>query len=589
MTTAPIVFGIYSYYNNGKTVSYKIPYINSFEITKDSDNITVRAVVKLPKNIYYEFDKPLPAPSVIFDNLTGGKSNSPYFFEPPSEQQLPLGLQVLDQQDLKSIGTAPTGDDIKQLKWVSLDRLTGSLLGINNNASAQLLEKSINGPTTINNLGYYGKAFTFDSAFDYNKATSFTIDSQPLQMKESKVYKFAKSYSQDSFAKVFTVGDLFTIRHGILSDAYDNTNQPGTNFGTKDNLMTDSFYITKVVPTQNEIELYLENWTWKLRQIPCRGTFGFDITLLDFLKTFLFPVILKETYLNAIITRDAEATDTLTNQDTTDQSFSKLTDNLLTNGITKGFYLPVTNFYDILVTLKEKFLLNFVDVNYLSPSVVSCSIGYGYRDMTESSIYDAQVNIVNKNIKTLNYDDYKVLVRVTSNKSLKPGELKAYKAKIKKGTTEAEWKIMEAEYKKKAQVIYGDRGVLGLIQSNNAKLGSQTLQSQGNAESANLINVTKLWIENENLYQYAKTLYRKAKYANEFNTVDVKNITNFGFNGGLYDAITIIDRQDPSITGCYIITSMNYSMSTNDGYTKQLKMGVRIPQSQFDDFLKQIK
>lgn len=586
MTTTPIVFGIYSFYDKNKdaTISYKIPYINSFEITKDVDKISVQAIVRLPKNIYYDFTKSTKDTPTINDILTSNKSESPYFYEAPNEIQLPTGLQILDQENNATIGQSSTGDDIKRLNWVSIDRLNGSLIG-RTKASDKLLEKSIFGPTPLSKDSYWGKVFTFDNTFNTDKAQQLTIDSQTLNFSKCNIVKFSKTYQQDDTSKKFSVGDLFTIRHGFLSDAIDS-NDSNKN-STKDNLLTDTFYITKVIPTKNEIELHLENWTWKMRQIPCRGTITKDLTLIEFLKEYLFPIILKETYINAIITRDAETN--LPRIVNLNEPFSNLTDNLITNKITKGFYFPVTNFYDILVTLKEKFLLTFSNLDYLSPSVTSCSIGYGYRDMTNGAIYSTQKNIIKKDITFVNYDDYKVLVRVTSNKELKPGELKKFKATIKKGTTQEEYNRLEAEYKKKAQVIFGDRSVLGMIRSNNAKLGQQTLQNEGNLESSNLVNINKLWVPNENLELYAKTFYNKLKFATEFNSITVKGPSNTYIYGGLNDIISITDRQDPSITGVYIVSSTSVNMSVQDGYTKSLKLGVRIPKQELPEFMIKIK
>jgi hypothetical protein len=296
--------------------------------------------------------------------------------------------------------------------------------------------------------------------------------------------------------------------------------------------------------------------------------------------------MLKETYLNAIITRDAEE-NLPTTQPRVD--FSKLTNDLLINKINSGFYLPITNFYDILITLKEKFLLTFNTLEYLSTSCISCSIGYGYRDASESSYYDTQENIIKKNVNFISYDDYKILIRITSNKSLTKEKLKELKAQVSKSTdpTTERYNILKKQKEIKAQVVFGDRGVLGMVKSNNAKLGQQSLQTEGNQDSVNLVNIQKIWVEGENLEKFARTLYNRMKFGSSLNSIVIKGPSPTLVYGNIYDIIKITDRQDPKITGNYIITQVNTSMDVENGYNRYINLGVRIPNMK--DFIENIK
>ena len=585
MTCAPICFGIYCYYDKSldRTIAYKIPYINSFEFKKDMDNMTIKCIVKLPKNIAYFFNKKQNLkPADIIDLVEGGKPNSPFFYEIPNELTLSNGLMILDQENTLNLGKSKTGDTIKSLKWVSLDNLLNSSLG-KSKASSGLKELRMQG-LYVGFPIYYGKMFTFDEKFTFDKASKLTIDSLILDnLKDPTILKFTKNYGQDSISRQFAVGDLFILRHGFLSEAANPPQNRTQIVNIKDKLLTNTFYITKIVPTENDIELHLENWTWKLRQIPCRGTFPNDITLLDFLKSYVFPVILKETYINGIITRDAELATSKG-----DFGLSSLTNNLIKNTISKGFYLPITNFYDILLTLKEKFMLLFFNVEYFNDAILSCSMDYGYRDMTEAVVYDSRYQIIKKDITNLSYDDYKVLIRVTSNREIKGQELKDFKASIKKGTTKERYNILLAQKKKVGQVIFGDKGVLGMIRSNASRLGQQTLQSESNDGNCNIINIEKIWVKNENLEEYAKRMYNKIKFANQVNKVSIKGTSFTDLYGDLCDLITIIDRQDPSLSSVFIITSIGYSMDVNNGYTKDFSLGVKIPTNTQTNFIEKL-
>jgi len=602
MVINPVTFGIYSYYDTTlkKTMSYRIPYINSFDIQKDSDNLTVRAKVCLPKNILYDIDKNLLSPADVarmaslavtktgepatslFDILAGGKPNSPYFYEidyilsPTGSVSstidiVPNGLQVLNQlADNNKTFTNEAGYDAKKFEWVSLDKLPGTQLGYDNFASQDMIVCNLND----SNNNYIGKAFTFDTTFDYNKATTFTIDSQTPNVELPNITKIAKSKADQDLTTIFSVGDLFTIRHGLL----ESVSRDG------DKLKTDSFYITKVVPTENEIELHLENFTWKLRQIPARGTINSTITLYDFMHDYIFPIILKETYINAIVSRDAENESGVKPVDA--PNFSKLTDNLKRNTLNSGFYLPITNFYDILNTLKEQFLINFVNVDYLGSACISCSIGYAYRNVSNEYKYRTDRDITSKDMTKITYDDYKLLVRLTSNKELLKNDLKNLKTKITKKTTTNQYNQMKANIAMIGRVIYGDRGVLGFVTSNTSRLGQQTLTSGGNTDGVSIVNYTKLYYDKENLYELAIKIYRKLKFASSLNSI--KTSPFLQGSPGLYDIISLVDTRNDSINGAYIVSAISYSMDVNSGYSQNISFGVKIPFNQLKTFVKEI-
>lgn len=585
MVRNPVVFGIYSYYNTSlkKTISYRIPYINSFDIQKDSDNITVRATVTLPKNILYTIDKGRnPSDITVDEFLSGGKSNSPYFFE--YEQRLgkdgvqeyavpiPNGLQVLNQyvDNKGKVIKNTAGYDTQYFEWVSLDKLPGTKLGADNKASQDLIVQNLNDA----NGNYLGKAFTFDTSFDYNKATTFTIDSQLPDIQLANMQKVSKSAADQDIVSIFSVGDLFTLRHGLL----ESVSKDG------DKLKTDSFYITKVVPTENEIELHLENWTWKLRQIPARGSLNTTQTLYDFLNTYIFPVILKETYINAIVSRDAENPSGALPPSAL--NFSKLTSQLKSNNLNNGFYLPITNFYDILSTLKEQFLINFVNVDYLGSACVTCSIGYSYRDVGSTYEYVTNRDVISKDMTKISYDDYKLLVRLTSNRTLSVAETKALRASVGTQSSPEQWTEIKSQKAMIGRVVYGDRGVLGFVTSNSSRLGQQTLTTSGNADSVSIVNYTKLYYEKENLYELAIKIWRKLKFATSINSI--KTLPFLYGSPGLYDIITLVDTRNSSINGCYIVSSINYSMSVNGGYSQNISFGVRIPFDQLTNFVENI-
>lgn len=601
MVRNPITFGIYSYYDTvlKKTISYRIPYINSFDIQKDSDNLTVRAKVCLPKNILYDINKNILSPADVArltasgvptsndvavslnDILAGGKPNSPYFYEidyivsptgsVSSTIKIPDGLQVLNQlADGNKTFTNESGYLAKKFEWVSLDNLPGAQLGSNNSVSKDMLVQNLNDP----NGNYVGKAFTFDTTFNYDKATTFTIDSEIPNVELSTINKISRSSADQDLVTIFSVGDLFTIRHGLL----ESVSKDG------DKLKTDSFYITKVVPTENEIELHLENFTWKLRQIPARGTISKTITLYDFMYDYIFPVILKETYINAIISRDAE------NESGTRPinapNFSKLTDNLKANTLNSGFYLPITNFYDILATLKEQFLVNFVNVDYLGSACVSCSIGYAYRNVSDQYKYTTNRDITSKDMTKITYDDYKLLVRLTSNKELLKGDYKDLKASVTKKTTVNEYNQLKANKAMIGRVIYGDRGVLGFVTSNVSRLGQQTLTAGGNTDGVSIVNYTKLYYDKENLYELAIKIYRKLKFASSLNSI--QTLPFLDGSPGLYDIISLVDTRNRSINGSYIVSSINYNMDVNSGYSQNISFGVKIPFDQLNTFVTEI-
>jgi hypothetical protein len=603
MVRNPVTFGIYSYYDlaKEKTISYRIPYINSFDIQKDSDNLTVRAKVCLPKNILYDIKKnqyqfaasiagqvttsptvnPSDIQSSLADILTGGKPNSPYFYEidyilsPIGSESstidiVPNGLQVLNQLAGENETFKKDGYDFKKFEWVSLDKLPGTQLGYNNSVSKDMIVCNLNDP----NNNYVGKTFTFDPTFDYAKATTFTIDSKIPDIELPTITKIAKSKADQDLVTIFSVGDLFTIRHGLL----ESVSVDG------DKLKTDSFYITKVIPTENEIELHLENFTWKLRQIPAKGTISKTISLYDFMYEYVFPVILKETYINAIVSRDAESLDgpTPPNNDV----FSKLTNNLQRNTLNSGFYLPITNFYDILNTLKEQFLINFVNVDYLGSACVSCSIGYAYRNVSDQYKYTTNRDITSKDMTKITYDDYKLLVRLTSNREPTKGDTKALKASVTKKTTTNQYNQMKANQLMIGRVIYGDRGVLGFVTSNSSRLGQQTLTSGGNTDGISIVNYTKLYYDKENLYELAIKIYRKLKFASSLNSI--KTLPFLDGSPGLYDIISLNDTRNGSINGNYIVSSISYNMDVNSGYSQNISFGVQIPFDQLNTFVKEI-
>jgi len=604
MVRNPVTFGIYSYYDTvlKKTKSYRIPYINSFEIQKDSDNLTVRGKVCLPKNILYDIRKNTPTPADVAtivasgvpkanepavsldDILSGGKPSSPYFYEidyilsptgsvSSTIDVVPNGLQVLNQLAGKNETFKKDGYDFKKFEWVSLDKLPGTQLGFNNSVSKDMIVCNLEN-TDLGPSGYIGKAFTFDKSFDYIKATTFTIDSLTPDIELPTITKIAKSKADQDLVTIFSVGDLFTIRHGLL----ESVSVDG------DKLKTDSFYITKVIPTENEIELHLENFTWKLRQIPARGTINATMSLYGFMTDYIFPVILKETYINAIVSRDAESLNgpTPPNNDV----FSKLTDNLQRNTLSSGFYLPITNFYDILNTLKEQFLINFVNVDYLGSACVSCSIGYAYRDVSEQYKYTTSRDITSKDMTKITYDDYKLLVRLTSNREPTKGDKKALKASVTKKTTGNEYNQMRANQLMIGRVIYGDRGVLGFVTSNSSRLGRQTLTSGGNTDGVSIVNYTKLYYQKENLYELAIKIYRKLKFASSLNSI--KTLPFLYGSPGLYDIISLIDTRNQSINGSYIVSSISYNMDVNSGYSQNISFGVKIPFDQLTQFVEKV-
>jgi hypothetical protein len=604
MVRNPVTFGIYSYYDTvlKKTMSYRIPYINSFEIQKDSDNLTVRGKVCLPKNILYDIKKNTRTPAEVAtliasgvpkagdpsvslnDILAGGKPSSPYFYEidyilsptgsvSSTIDVVPNGLQVLNQLAGENETFKKDGYDFKKFEWVSLDKLPGTQLGYDNSVSKDMIVCNLEN-TDLGISGYIGKAFTFDKSFDYIKATTFTIDSQTPDIELPTITKIAKSKADQDLVTIFSVGDLFTIRHGLL----ESVSVDG------DKLKTDSFYITKVIPTENEIELHLENFTWKLRQIPARGTISKTISLYDFMYEYVFPVILKETYINAIVSRDAESLDgpTPPNNDV----FSKLTDNLQRNTLNSGFYLPITNFYDILNTLKEQFLINFVNVDYLGSACVSCSIGYAYRDVSEQYKYTTSRDITSKDMTKITYDDYKLLVRLTSNKELLKNDLKNLKASVTKKTTTNQYNQMKANIAMIGRVIYGDRGVLGFVTSNSSRLGQQTLTSGGNTDGISIVNYTKLYYDKENLYELAIKIYRKLKFASSLNSI--KTLPFLEGSPGLYDIISLVDTRNDSINGSYIVSAISYNMDVNSGYSQNISFGVKIPFDQLTQFVEKV-
>lgn len=606
MVRNPVTFGIYSYYDVVKkqTISYRIPYINSFEIQKDSDNLTVRAKVCLPKNILYDIKKnvtsvsnttlppvvnPIITPQAfsplltsLLSTQTGGKPNSPYFYEidyilsptgsiSSTIDVIPNGLQVLNQlADSNKTFTNEAGYLAKKFEWVSLDNLPGAQLGSNNSVSKDMIVSNLNDP----NGNYVGKAFTFDTTFNYTKATTFTIDSEIPDIELPTITKIAKSKADQDLVTIFSVGDLFTIRHGLL----EGVSKDG------DKLKTDSFYITKVVPNENEIELHLENFTWKLRQIPARGTINATMSLYGFMHDYIFPVILKETYINAIVSRDAESEAGVKPIDA--PNFSKLTNNLKTNTLNSGFYLPITNFYDILNTLKEQFLINFVNVDYLGSACVSCSIGYAYRNVSDEYRYTTNRDITSKDMTKITYDDYKLLVRLTSNRELLKDDKKALKASVTKKTTINQYNQLKANKAMIGRVVYGDRGVLGFVTSNASRLGQQTLTAGGNSDGVSIVNYTKLYYDKENLYELAIKIYRKLKFASSLNSI--KTLPFLDGSPGLYDIISLVDTRNESINGSYIVSSISYNMDVNSGYSQNMSFGVKIPFDELKTFVKEI-
>jgi hypothetical protein len=299
---------------------------------------------------------------------------------------------------------------------------------------------------------------------------------------------------------------------------------------------------------------------------------------------YIFPVILKETYINAIVSRDAENESGVKPVDA--PNFSKLTDNLKTNTLNSGFYLPITNFYDILATLKEQFLINFVNVDYLGSACISCSIGYAYRNVSDEYKYTTSRDIISKDITKITYDDYKLLVRLTSNKELTTGDKKALKASITKKTTTNQYNQLKANKAMIGRVIYGDRGVLGFVTSNTSRLGQQTLTAGGNTDGISIVNYTKLYYDKENLYELAIKIYRKLKFASSLNSI--KTLPFLDGSPGLYDIISLVDTRNDSINGSYIVSSVNYSMDVESGYSQNISFGVKIPFNQLNTFVNNV-
>jgi hypothetical protein len=581
MFRVPQVIGILSFRDgpqDKKMTSFVFKNILEFEIVKSSDDMASKAYVKLPNNLSYSTQTKRPSFSKPLEDTL---SDIPTDFE-SSIQKFTSGLQVWDSNyNTKNVD--------KPNYWVDIASISGkpspSPLG--------------NGDINL----YYGQRYSYTKNMDWKFFRTLkrdgieydkdTTNKESLQV--SKVYP----KNESNLISLFKIGDLFTLRW-VYQDGSNNptyTTRSGP-IGPKTSFLNqENFYISNIKNEGNHLILELEGWTWMMRQIPCRLSLQKPISILEFLETYIMPVILKSTYIDSIVTRDSGG-----NLD--DNSFGSFpTENLLNNKI-GPVRINITNMYDLLVTLKHTYLINFTETQWAQPHGLYLSLGYGYRKalfkdispsfykkyaaalakqekITNPSVflYQPGFDCASVNLTKINFNAYSVLVRITSNNTFNKLAKNKTPKTIVSTTDRKGVKSLTVEnvQKNQIEVVYGDRKAYGMISDSNDTLGGKTIIRSQDNDNANIINIKLVGIKDKNyLRTLAKKTYNKLKFANSINSLGVKPFFTLGRIPSIFEVVTVENRLDKSLTGDYITTETRIVINKEDGYLIEVGLGLRL-------------
>lgn len=597
----PKVCAILSYRDGDQLTKMKnimLPIISAFEISKQSDDISTKGWVRIPKNLDLVFPqgyerKAFTEPLKEFF-LRQGKNplnlNS-------SEFEIVEGLQIFDSKDKEPY------------KWKSV---YPTYSGAKNDTDKN--KPSSNQKLNVKNREfyrywtpkiYYGQLYYYNDKYDgfseeelWNNVRGFMIDGElDFEARQPEITK-STANSPTKLLNKFKVGDLLTLRYGYAATRGDFQlvgNLPLT-IGTSET-QTQSFYITNIIAEDETILLELEGWTWMMRQIPAKISISESITIAEFLDRYIYPVILQTSYINGILTRDA--TPPGSNPDPQNKFGSKTTDNLLKQKI-GPLRISITNMYDLLVNLKETYFLNFAEPNWLSPHTLYLSLGYGFRkplleqlvpglatelqlsDSTPVFYYYPYRDFKTKDITKLNYNAYAVLVRVSSNNravsAIKQPRTGQISQTLKSQTTGKPigWKIDGLKQDDQSiDVAFGDQKTFGMFSANDALRGQTFIRTSDN-DAANIINIKLVGITDRNyLRNLAKKTYEKMKFTSPVNFCITKPITALGRIPGIFDIVRIFDKVDTETEGDYIITRTRVFMDTDNGFCCEMGLGVK--------------
>lgn len=583
MVRNPKCIGVLSFRDGKQTEQLKsivFPYITEFEVMKDSNDMSTKAYVKLPSNLSYTIRKKRPTFSTALEETL---NDVPTSFE-SSIQQLSTGLQIWDANYGNTSAT-----NTKKNYW-------NDVKSIANKPKTQPLENTTAGI-------YYGQRYSYVSNYTWENFRAFkrdgdlfdTNNANRVGLQVSKVYPSSES----DIVQLFKIGDLFTLRwvyENASGDSSFASRSGPTTPGSGVFLNTENFYISNIKSEGEFLILELEGWTWMMRQIPCRLSLQSPITILEFLETYVMPVILKSTYIDSIVTRDAGGK-------VSDTSFgSRITTNLLDNKI-GPLRINITNMYDLLVTLKDTYLINFTETQWAQPHGLFLTIGYGYRKALFSTISSdfykkyaasqAQLqNIENPsvflyrpgwdcatvNLTKINFNAYAVLVRITSNTTFNKLAKNTARKTItpKTDAKGVQSFVVEGVNKGQIEVTYGDKKAYGLITDPTDTLGGKTIIRSQDNDNANIVNIKLVGIrDKEYLLRLAKKTYNKLKFANPINGIGVKPFFSLGRIPSVFEFVTIENLLESSLSGDYIVTSTRIVMNGQDGYLVDINLGLR--------------